>query len=263
MNIRRAAAIAALAFLLAPSSWADDETLRPSGEAKVDGRTWASFAGPGGMRVLASTPLPDYARPRLERTVAAVGAWTAITPTEIRAVYGEGTEGDDYLVLVSGVSAGGSDYVKNIPSGIRLRFSGALMYDFRVKSGDYFVRVRGVLMDDLSLASEIAKATDDPAGYIAERDPAWAAARLVELGATIESSDTAIESLRASLAAQFNRGFFGRPRPVSQAIVDLVKEMKRTDPGTDRAAAAVAAKQRGINASAKELDAVFSIWFGE
>lgn len=278
MNRTPHAAIAALALVLASTfalpSWADPGILGPAGETRLDGKTWVTFTAPGGLRVLAASPLPENALTRLERVAAAVGSWTAIRATELRADYSGQADGDDYVVLVSSVISGNADYAGNAGSGIRLRFTGALMYDFRVKAADYFVRVKGVLMDDDSLAGEIAKAVDDPAGYIAERDPAWAAGRIGDLEASItESIETmqslrdasagTIENLRSALAAQMNKGLFGPPKPVSAEVLALVHELKKASTGATRADAAALAKERGIKATTKELDAVFRVWYAE
>ncbi len=244
----------------APASGAP--RLSPAGEAKVDGRTWKAFSGPGGLRVLAATPFDEATLPRLERVAEAVASWRALRATELRAET-SGEEGDAYVALVTKALSGDKDYAPNLPAGIRLRFAGALLYDFRVKSGDYFVRVRGVLVDEASLASEIAKAADDPAAFIAERDPAWAAGRIVELESTIESSAQAIEAIRAQLAAEMNRGFFGNPRHIPPATVEALRALKRDSPAASRAEAAAVLKELGIKASAREIDAVYRAWFGE
>jgi len=269
-----AALVFVLAGMVASPAWAEPGSLGPAGETRIDGKTWVTFTAPGGLRVLAASPLPDYALPRLERVASAVESWTAIRATELRADYGGQADGDDYVVLVSSVRSGTSEYAGNVGSGIRLRFTGALVYDFRVKAADYFVRVRGVLMDDASLAGEIAKASDDPAGYIAERDPAWAAGRIVDLEASItksietmqslrDASAGSMENLRGALAAQMNKGLFGPPKPVSAEVIALVHELKKNSAGATRADAAALAKERGIKAGAKELDAVFRVWYAE
>ncbi len=276
MNRTPLTALAALvlAGMFALPGWAEPGSLGPAGETKLDGKTWVTFTAPSGLRVLAAAPLPDAAVQKLERVAAAVASWSAIRATELRADYSGQADGDDYVVLVSSVRSGQTDYAGNVSSGIRLRFTGALVYDFRVKAADYFVRVRGVLMDDASLAGEIAKAVDDPAGYIAERDPAWAAGRIGDLEASItesldamqsmrDASAGSMENLRTALAAQMNKGLFGPPKPVSAEVIALVHQLKKTSAGATRADAASLAKERGIKASAKELDVVFRVWYPE
>jgi hypothetical protein len=169
-----------LAFgVLSPLPAQTGTTLSPAGQSTIDGRAWLTFTSPDGMRILALAPFPEDARQRLEKTVTVISSWPTIRITELRAESSKGV--DDYVLSFPSLQYEGREYSSNVPGGLRLRFDGALMYDFRVRSSDYFVRVRGVLMDEASLLSEIAKAVQDPGAYIAERDPAWLALRIEQL----------------------------------------------------------------------------------
>lgn len=156
-----------------------NSTLTPGGQSTIDGQAWLTYTGPGDMRILALAPFPEEARQRLEKTVTVISSWPTIRITELRAESNKGI--DEYVLSFPSIQYEGRDYAANVPGGLRLRFDGALMYDFRVRSSDYFVRVRGVLMNEASLLSEIAKAVQDPGAYIAERDPSWLALRIEQL----------------------------------------------------------------------------------
>jgi len=195
MNTIRIRAVALLLMsLVAVGAASAQSVLTPAGETRVDNRTWLVFTGPGGLKVLAAAPMPAGAEIRISRVVSFMAGWTAIRPTEVRVSFSE--EGDDYAVLVSSIESNGKQYAGNVPGGLRLRFAGALGFDFRVKSGEYFVRVRGVMMDDVSLAAEVALAADDPTGYIAARDLTWAASRIGEL----DARSIGLQDATASLA---------------------------------------------------------------
>jgi hypothetical protein len=178
-NVAITLAISLVLGFFSPLSAQTGSTLSPGGQSTIDGRIWLTFTGPGGMRILALAPFPEEASQRLERTVSVVSSWPTIRVTELRAESSKGV--DDYVLAFSSIVYEGREYSANVPGGLRLRFDGALMYDFRVRSGDYFVRVRGVLMDEASLIMEIAKAVQDPGAYIAERDPSWLALRIEQL----------------------------------------------------------------------------------
>ncbi|MFH2116017.1 MAG: hypothetical protein ABIJ86_16065 [Spirochaetota bacterium] len=184
MMIKHKVVVTALALVLvfgflSPLLAQETSTLNPTGQSMRDGRAWLTYTGPGGMRILALAPFPEEAGKRLEKTVAVISSWPTIRVTELRAESSKGV--DDYVLSFSSIQSEGREYSASVPAGLRLRFDGALMYDFRVRSGDYFVRVRGVLMDEASLIAEIVKAVNDPGGYIAERDPSWLALRLEQL----------------------------------------------------------------------------------
>jgi hypothetical protein len=70
-------------------------------------------------------------------------------------------------------------------------------------------------------------------------------------------------SLRLALASEMNKGIFGGPKPLDQALIDHVVALKESAAGTDRAAALESAKAAGLNAKAKQIDIIFRIWFGE
>lgn len=198
MMINKNLASCMLAVLLAvvflsPLQAQSDSTLSQGGQTTIDGRAWQLFTGPGDLRILALSPFPAEARQRLDRTVSVISSWATIKVTELRAESSKGV--DDYVLSFSSIQSGGRDYSANVPGGLRLRFDGALMYNFRVRSGDYFVRVRGVLMNEASLIAEIAKAVQDPGGFIAERDPAWLASRIEQL----DRSNTQLDSRTAEL----------------------------------------------------------------
>ena len=200
--INRKVAIFTLAFLLVfvtliPLTAQESSAISPAGQTSLDGRSWLSFTSSEGMRVLTLAPFPEEAERRLEITVAVVSAWSTIRVTELRAESSKGV--DDYVLSFSSIISDGRDYSDHVPGGLRLRYDGALMYDFRVRSGDYFVRVSGVLMDEAALISEIVRAVNNPGAFIAERDPSWLALRIHQL-------DSQIKDLNALLsqAAEHN-----------------------------------------------------------
>lgn len=238
------------------------EELIPGKEIKLDGKNWQEFSGFKDLKILLSIPYNEDAVRRLERCASVIASWTQINAVEMRAEESE-NDGDSYIVLVNKVIFKDKDYSANLPSGIRLRFDGVLSYDFRLKTGEYFVRLRGILIDDKSLVGEIAKAVTDPLGYITERDPAWAAGRISVLEQTIEASSASIEILRRQMAANLNKTFFGGPKPVTEVIISLVLKLKAGNMATTREDAINAAKAEGLITNKKEIDAIFKVWFNE
>lgn len=262
------AAALSLLFLGAPSAWGQSPAgLVRAGSSSADGRVWERFEAPRGLAVLVAPVARDAeADARLAAAAAAIDAWTRIRAVELRAELGP--EADSYVVVVGGVELPGFDASRSLPGGIGLRYEGALFYDFRLRSGAFFVRVRGLYTGERDLLREMAEAAADPARYIAERDPAQAARRLGEaesvmagLEAAASAQAAATEALRRALASEMNRGLFGGPRPLAAATLDAAKELKAAEPALDRRGMAAALKARGLNAAAKELDIVFRVWF--
>jgi hypothetical protein len=212
-----------LAWTLSPLFAQAGSTLSPGGQATVDGKSWLTFTGPGGMRILALMPWPDEARERLERTVSVISSWPTIRVSEVRAESSKGV--DDYVLSFASIQSGGRDYSANVPGGLRLRFDGALMYDFRVRSGEYFVRVRGVLMNESSLIAEIVKAVENPGVYIAERDPSWLALRIEQLDKSNTQIDVRTAEINRRLTQKTDETA-ARMRETEARVLTLSTEIK-------------------------------------
>lgn len=267
---RRRAFVASLCLLLfgATAAWSQAPAgLVRAGSSSADGRVWERFEAPRGLTVLVAPGDRDAeAEARLAAAAAAIDAWTRIRVAELRAELGP--EADSYVAVLGGVELAGFDAPRGLPGGIGLRYEGALFYDFRLRSGAFFVRVRGLYTGERDLLREMAEAAADPARYIAERDPAQAARRLGEaesimagLEAAASAQAAATEALRRALASEMNRGLFGGPRQLAPATLDAAKELKAADPALDRRGMAAALKARGLDAAAKEIDIVFRVWF--
>jgi len=228
MMIKHKVKVVALAFILLfgfllPMAAQESSGLNPTGQSTIDGRSWLTYTGPGGIRILALAPFPADAGKRLERTVAVISSWPTIRVTEVRAESSKGV--DDYVLSFSSIESEGREYSANVPGGLRLRYDGALMYDFRVRSGDYFVRVRGILMDETSLIAEIAKAVHDPGGYIAERDPSWLALRIEQLDKFNMQLERRADQLD-SRTVEINRRLTQKTDETATLLVESTLELK-------------------------------------
>jgi len=269
----RLALTALLYFIVTTSLLAQTATLADRGERTLDGRSWQWYVSGSGMAVYVARPVPSGALARIQTVVAVTESWQQIGISEIRVETGR--EADEYVIYPSRLEYGGQDYSAAVPAGLRLRFEGVLMYDFRARSGDYFVRVRGVLMGENALLAELAKAVADPLTYVAERDPGWAAARLADmqtrldslesdinasLAATAKSTDEALENLRLALAARMNRSLFGLAKPLDSDALGFALEYLQQNPTADNAAILAAAKSAGHSLNTKQLDIIRLVW---
>ena len=169
------------------------------------------------------------------------------------------TEGDQVrlLCLPSRVEYRGRDLLPNLPGGLSFASSGQeISYDFRVKSGDYFIRIQGQLVDEESLLNRLALAVDNPVIYIRNNDPSFLSARIDELRnqalAIVEQEKAAIGTLE-----QKNGELQGKLDALSsdqKASVDRIRvlEQENRDLSASRdkiAAAAVAALSKGLFSS--------------
>ncbi|MBU0934757.1 MAG: hypothetical protein KKC64_04010 [Spirochaetes bacterium] len=262
-----------LYFVSGTALFAQTTALADRGERSLDGRSWQWYATQSGLTVYVARPVPAGALTRIEQVVAVAESWQQIGISEIRVETGR--EADEYVIYPSRLEYSGQDYGSAVPAGLRLRYEGVLMYDFRARSGDYFVRVRGVLMGEQALLAELAKAVVDPVTYVAERDPGWAAARLADmqvrldtleadLSATLAASTSitkaALENLRLALAARMNRSLFGLAKALDNEALAFTLEYRQQHPEADNATILAAAKSAGHSLNAKQLEIIRLVW---
>lgn len=129
-----------------------------------------------------------------------VFAWESLTPgSQNFRVVGDAVT----LRLVPGtfVSAG-RDLKPFVPSGLSFTLTGdRTEYDFRLKTGAYFIRLEGRLQSESVFLERFKRAIDDPAAFARENDPDYISRRIVELQESIESAGDAQEAAEAKAEA--------------------------------------------------------------
>jgi hypothetical protein len=120
----------------------------------------------------------------------AVFSWESLTPgSQNFRVVGDSVT----LRLVPGTFAsGGRDLKPFVPSGLAFTIAGdRIEYDFRLKTGPYFIRLEGRLQSESVFLERFKRAVDDPAAFARENDPDYISRRIVELQESLENSDEA------------------------------------------------------------------------
>ena len=120
----------------------------------------------------------------------AVFSWESLTPgSQNFRVVGDSVT----LRLVPGTfSSGGRDLKSFVPSGLAFTIAGdRIEYDFRLKTGAYFIRLEGRLQSETVFLERFKRAVDDPAAFARENDPDYISRRIVELQEFIENADEA------------------------------------------------------------------------
>ena len=152
-----------------------------AGELTEDGQLYSVLRDPTGGSLLfrAETEPSANALSQLGALIPVVRSWKGIEIGSIRAV----SESDRIRVLILPIAIrrGGENFVSYVLGGIQLFVSKGREYDFRVKSGTFFIRLNGILGSENDLLTDIAAAAKDPAAYLASRDPQYAVRRAAEL----------------------------------------------------------------------------------
>jgi hypothetical protein len=265
--MKRLAPFACL-ILLAASLFAYDfpsAGFAPSGTQSIDGRTYTKLTDPsGGVLLFASEAEPDDARMAALKSVAAsLRSWKSMQPAQIRAINFANTL--QVIVLPASFQSDGVDLAPAVPTGIQFFYNGTTTYDFKVKSGQYIVRVRGLYTGEDDLLAQTLAAFKNPAAFAEAADPVALLKRIAALEARAAGDEARIKTLEkrsereeTALMAALNGG-----TPVNPAAIARLSELRRNDPtlSKEKAAAQLGAENLVIKPS--ELDIAFFVLFGQ
>jgi len=264
----------------------------------VAGRTVFSFAAAEGVKfgVETSGDISEEVVRSSLRLLDTLAAWKSLSPgTQNFRVEGETVT----LRLVPGkFVSGGKDLKPFVPSGLSFSASGErIEYDFRIKSGAYFLRFSGRLQNESTFLDRFKRAVDQPAAFARDNDPDYLSRRIVELQEALEAAEaknvvaeTRAGALETRLAAEESRlsaletrvidgekadvnarratieahskGFFA-PYTISNALVDRVRALKTANPAIAVADIMTALGKEGFSASQRQVKAILIVYFGE
>lgn len=104
------------------------------------------------------------------------------------------------LVVPSRYSSDGMDLTSLIPSGLQFYLDTILEYDFRMRVGSIFLRMKGQFFDEDQLAARVVSAARDPVRFLERTDPEYLYRTLQEVTAALKGlesgGDNAMQSLR-------------------------------------------------------------------
>jgi hypothetical protein len=108
------------------------------------------------------------------------------------------------LVVPSRYSSDGLDLTKLIPSGLQFYLDTILEYDFRMRVGTIFLRMKGQFFDEDQLAARVVSAARDPIKFLERTDPEYLYRTLQEVTSALKGlesgGDNALQSLRDLVA---------------------------------------------------------------
>lgn len=190
----------------------------------------------------------------------------------------------ELLVTISKATYQGSNFVGNLPAGIRLTFQKELNYNFRVNSGQYFVQVRGDYGNEDKLLWQINEAIKDPILYIRKYDPEFFFRQLE--GIRIRNAEV-YEELKSDQQKAYNdllvkhenlkqaherfiygyitlqnSGFMGTA-DINKKAISRIVELKSANAELTRRQLENQLKQENIDLSSKVVDMVLSLYFND
>jgi len=205
----------------------------------------------GGKLSLVMETEPDAARIQaLRAIVAEVRSWKNMTVASIRA-----SNSESRLAVVVGIKSflvGGKELSGALLGGVQVFYEeGSTEYDFKVASGRYVMRVRGVYTGEDDMEAAASEAYTDPDAFALARDPAVLAKRIGAL-------EVDRDRLRTVLLAALNGA-----KPINPAAVAKLRDLKASNPGLTKAEASKALKAAGVSLSSAEISAVYLVYFGD
>jgi prefoldin subunit 5 len=108
------------------------------------------------------------------------------------------------LVIPATYSYDGMDFTKLIPSGMQFYLGVLLEYDFRMKVGSIFLRMKGQFFDEDQLGTRMASAARDPVKFLEQTDPEYLYRTLQEVTTSLKGLESgggdAMQSLHDLIA---------------------------------------------------------------
>lgn len=192
----------------------------------------------------------------LRSLVAEIRSWKNVSLSELRAVNRE--DGLQLSAVPSDFSVEGTSLAEAVPDGLQLFYNSATEYDFKLLSGHFVLRLRGVYTGEADMESQALEAFKDPESFLQARDPAYLLKRVRALEDKQAASDKQWQRSRPALLAALSGG-----RPLNQAAVEKLDGLKAASPKLTKAEAAKSLKAAGFSLTAAEIAAVFLVDFGE
>ena len=251
----------------------------------ADGKTVYSFSAQNGTKfsVESDGEISVASARSAFRLLDTLLPWKSLTPgTQQFRIEGNLVT----LRLVPGkLVSGARDLKPFVPSGLSFSIEGdRVEYDFRIKSGAYFLRLAGRLQTEALFLDRLVRAIDNPAAYARDNDPDYLARQLAELSEALEAEKTAraaseskvaameaqaaeqekaLGAVQAAAMAAHAKGAFGAPKPIPAEVVEGVRKAKAAKPNATAAEVATSLKNDKIAATDRQIKAVLAVLYGE
>ena len=170
----------------------------------------------------------------------------------------------EVLIIPSGFSYKGINFMPNIPGGMTFLYDYDLRYNFRVNKGDFFLRLNDKFIDEVSLCERMKEAVEDPISYMKKREPEYFLRKLNELEEAQKEAEINYSRIANALLYYQNTTFLGFGNtPVKSQVIKRVIELKASDPKLkkDKIKAQLASEK--IEATDKEIGLILSVFYNE
>lgn len=127
--------------------------------------------GDRSLNIVYAYPLSDESLSKVSALYKEFTDWRQI---EVRRILISARTSDiDATVVPLSIESKGKEIRSSLPAGIALRYDDKIHYNFRVVSGEYFVRLANDYQSERNLMFQIREAFEDPVLYIRKNDPEY------------------------------------------------------------------------------------------
>ncbi|MDA3901266.1 MAG: hypothetical protein PF637_12205 [Spirochaetes bacterium] len=181
------------------------------------------------------------------------------------------------------------DFLPYVPAGLVFDYnSEVLNYNFRIKSGEIFMKLTGVYIDEEMLCKKIEEALKDPGSYVARRDSEYLLNKLDDLeikvlqleeqnrrllknfddyrkvtNSYIKNLQTEDQRIRAAVMAFQNDRFFPGDKEIKPEIVEAVLMLRKKYSSLSIDDFMDKLEEAEIEASEKEVTIILIVFYNE
>jgi hypothetical protein len=163
----------------------------------------------------------------------------------------------DVVIIPGQFMYNGQNIAPAIPAGITMTYNGdvdLLRYDFRIISGDQFIRINGNYVKEDELVNKTGLAYNDPKNYL---QPAgsmdW------EFAAPGEMNEKMVQSL----IYLNNEDWNGRHKTIPLETIHKVVELKKANPESTKIQLWRLVKKEKINITKRQFELILILYFNE
>lgn len=282
-------------FFLPWAAWAQDTSLEIISQTpSSSGTEYTVRSGGQTFSVLSRRALSEDQKARIVDIARTLYNSRYMKVRSLKMSISDGNRIDVYIIPESFIYKG-VNLVPYMPSGMQFYDDEAFEYDFRMNVQKVFVRIKGRLLDEESLAEKMYSAYTDPIRFVKMQDTDYINKRIEELAfqfteftsnytAQTEQLSSEVSQLktenegletelsrlkkrddelsRAALTLG-NRSFFGKTKPIPEETVIQVVGMKSGDASLTPEKATETLKAHGLQTSLKEVKLIFAVYFNE
>ncbi len=167
------------------------------------------------------------------------------------------------LLIPESVVIDNKNITDSVQNGLLFIYGGTFVHDFRIKSKNILVRIRGRFETPQILTKKILEAWENPELYARKNDPDYFSDRLSNHDEQLLKLTDEVEFLKRNLLYFQNVGFLSPPKNVDEKALQKVLALKRAETKLTLKEISEKCKAESLKISEQEIKLIFTIYFNE